>query len=182
MCIRDSTEELAQSLLASLSEGRSFEDLARENSVHSSATNGGDMGWIRRGEYLDDVEDVAFELPVGDVSGIVESQYGYHILLVEDRHEPKQLSFEEAQETARDEMVEAVSADVFAAWFEGARADAVVEAFEPVADAYLSWQNDLDRSLAVVETAIREGATADPYAPYFLGRLYEQKIAALTNS
>ena len=68
---------------------------------------------------------------------------------------------------------------MFAAWFEGARADAVVEAFEPVADAYLSWQNDLDRSLAVVETAIREGATADPYAPYFLGRLYEQKIAAL---
>ena len=173
------TEELAQSLLASLSEGRSFEDLARENSVHSSATNGGDMGWIRRGEYLDRIEDVAFDLPVGDVSDIVESQYGYHILLVEDRHEPKQLSFEEAQETARDEMVEAVSADVFAAWFESARADAAVEAFEPVVDAYLTWQADLDRSLAIVETAIREGSTADPYAPYFLGRLYEQKIASL---
>jgi len=173
------TEELAQSLLLSLSEGGSFEDLARENSVHSSATDGGDMGWIRRGEYLDSVEDVAFDLPVGEMSDIVESPYGYHILLVEDRHEPKQLSFEEARETSRDEMVEAVSADVFAAWFEDARADAVVEAFEPVVDAYLSWQNDLDRSLGVVETAIREGASADPYAPYFLGRLYEQKIAAL---
>lgn len=171
--------ELAQHLLAQLAEGASFADLAREYSIDGSASDGGRMGWISSGDYIDDVERAAFALDVGELSDIIESTHGYHILLVTDRREETMLSFEEAREVYGDEMIEGVGVDVFAAWYEAARAGADVEAFLPVADAYLSWQTDLDGSIARIEAAIRAGTTVDPYAAYFLGRLYEQRIASL---
>ena len=173
------SDDLARNLLVQLSEGASFAELASQYSADASAADGGDMGWIRAGDYVADVEEAAFDLPVGQLSDVVESTVGYHILLVRDRHEAEQLSFEDARTVFGDVMLEAMSADIFSAWYEEARAGASIVAFEPITDAYLSWQVDLDRSIAVITAAIGEGETVDPYAPYFLGRLYEQKIASL---
>jgi len=174
-----SSAELARSVLSQLSDGASFADLAALYSMHASTADGGEMGWIGAGDYIAGVEQAAFDLPIGQLSDVVESPVGFHILLVSERREARQLSFEEASEADSDALIEAVSVDVFSAWYEAVRARATVEAFDPIIDAYLSWQADLDHSISVIETALAEGTAVDPYAPYFLGRLYEQKIATL---
>jgi hypothetical protein len=79
------SEEKAKSLLAELDKGASFEELAKNYSKDSTAANGGDLGYFSRGKMVAEFEKAAFETPVGKVSGIVKTQYGFHILKVTDK-------------------------------------------------------------------------------------------------
>ena len=64
--------------------GEDFAALARTYSHDSrSAQNGGDLGWFRRGAMVDEFEDAAFSLDEGEMSDIVETDFGYHVILVE---------------------------------------------------------------------------------------------------
>jgi len=76
---------LAQDILAKLYEGEDFEELAAEHSIDGSAQSGGDLGYFKRGEMIPEFEEVAFTLETGELSGLVESQYGIHIIKVMDR-------------------------------------------------------------------------------------------------
>lgn len=74
----------ADSLLGLIRAGESFEELAREHSDDpGSAANGGDLDWFRRGTMVREFEDVAFNLTDGQVSDVVETEFGYHIIKVE---------------------------------------------------------------------------------------------------
>jgi len=68
-----------------LREGEDFADLAKENSDCPSSANGGDLGFFARGTMIREFEDVAFELKPGEISKIVETQFGYHIIKMEER-------------------------------------------------------------------------------------------------
>ncbi len=74
----------AQDVLAQVKEGKkSFEDLAKQYSEDTStAPSGGDLGLFGKGEMVQAFEDAAFALKAGEVSGIVTTQYGYHIIKV----------------------------------------------------------------------------------------------------
>lgn len=63
----------------------SFEELATQYSEDNSSVNGGDLGFFGRGEMVQPFEDAAFKLENGAVSDIVETQYGYHLIMVVDR-------------------------------------------------------------------------------------------------
>lgn len=72
------------SLRSAIIAGADFADLARRNSVdRSAATNGGLMGWIMAGRYPYTFEKAAYDTPVGGISEVVESPFGYHIVRVE---------------------------------------------------------------------------------------------------
>jgi len=74
----------------------SFADVARKNSQDpGSATNGGDLDFFRRGAMVKPFEDAAFAMKKGDISDVVESDFGYHIIRVTDIRTPKTQSFEE---------------------------------------------------------------------------------------
>jgi parvulin-like peptidyl-prolyl isomerase len=80
-------EEKAKEILAEVKDGKeTFEDLAKKYSEDSSAADGGDLGYFGRGEMADakEFEDAAFKLGPGEVSDLVQTRYGYHIIKVED--------------------------------------------------------------------------------------------------
>lgn len=80
------TKAKAEELLARLRAGGDFNALAREFSVDTSNKNqGGDLGWFGRGMMVKPFEDAAFALKPGELSGIVETQFGYHIIKLEER-------------------------------------------------------------------------------------------------
>jgi parvulin-like peptidyl-prolyl isomerase len=67
--------------------GENFGKLAREYSGdESSAARGGDLGWVRRGDQTETVDDYIWIAPLGEVSGVLVSPYGLHLLLVTERH------------------------------------------------------------------------------------------------
>src|SRR5262249_52701344 len=78
----------AEDLLSKVKAGADFADLAKKESDDKvSALQGGSLGWFQRGQMVPEFEQVAFSLPVGQVSGLVKTQFGYHIIKVEDRHD-----------------------------------------------------------------------------------------------
>lgn len=82
------TQELARSLMRRASEGEAFADLALEYSEdRGSGPEGGDLGWFGPGQMVPPFEKAAFAAEVGEIVGPVLSQFGYHIIQVEDREE-----------------------------------------------------------------------------------------------
>lgn len=79
-------EATAQEVLEKLRAGDDFAELAKEYSIDTGTKeNGGDLSWFGRGQMVQEFEDAAFSLPVGEYSEPVQSQFGYHIILVEER-------------------------------------------------------------------------------------------------
>jgi len=71
----------AQDVLDQLNKGKDFAELARQYSEDpGSAPNGGDLGFFGRGQMVPAFENAAFAMKPGEVSGIVESDFGYHII------------------------------------------------------------------------------------------------------
>ena len=80
----------ADSLLKELVSGGDFEKIARRESMDSaSAVQGGDLGWSRRGQMVPAFDEMMFYLPPGQVSPVVETQFGFHIIRV-DRVQPSE--------------------------------------------------------------------------------------------
>ena len=64
---------------------KDFQKLARKKSTCPSSQKGGDLGWFRKGRMVKAFEDAVWETPVATVSPPVKTQFGYHLILVEDR-------------------------------------------------------------------------------------------------
>jgi len=74
------SEQEAQALLDQLKKGGNFEELAKSKSVDSSAAKGGDLGWFGKGNMVPVFEKAAFALQEGQLSGVVKSDFGFHII------------------------------------------------------------------------------------------------------
>jgi peptidyl-prolyl cis-trans isomerase C len=88
----------AEDLLKQLKNGADFAELAKANSNCPSAPRGGDLGFFPRGETTPDFEKTAFEMEIGQISDIVETEYGYHIIKVTDHKDASTTSFEQAKD------------------------------------------------------------------------------------
>jgi peptidyl-prolyl cis-trans isomerase D len=93
---RDAARAKAQSLLAEVQKSPAqFAELARKNSQDTgSAAKGGDLDFFGRGAMVKPFEDAAFALKKGETSGLVETEFGFHIIRLTDIKQPEQKSFE----------------------------------------------------------------------------------------
>ena len=96
----------AEELLAQLQKSPDkFAELARKNSQDpGSAEKGGDLDFFARGAMVKPFEDTVYALKKGETSGVVETEFGYHIIRLTDIRTPKQKSFEEAREDLQVEV------------------------------------------------------------------------------
>ena len=105
----DASEELLQEkrqqlgkLLDQIKRGASFEELAIKHSEDGTATESGDLGWFKPGEMVPEFENAAFAMETGQVSEIVRSPFGLHLIKVEQRKKEITKSLDEV----RDEITE----------------------------------------------------------------------------
>ncbi|HEV2499967.1 MAG TPA: peptidylprolyl isomerase [Terriglobia bacterium] len=94
------TLQLAQKVLAQVKAGGNFADLAKKYSQDpGSAQNGGELGWIKRGQTVKAFEDAAFSMKPGEISNLVKTEYGYHIIKLEDKQTAHLQPFSEVKAT-----------------------------------------------------------------------------------
>ncbi len=82
----------------------SFEEAAKKYSSCPSKEQGGDLGEFGRGMMVPEFENAAFELEIGQISEPVKTQFGYHIILVESKNEPKEKEFDEVKDMIFNQM------------------------------------------------------------------------------
>jgi peptidyl-prolyl cis-trans isomerase C len=81
-----------------LDDGEAFDKMAREYSEGPSRDNGGDLGYFSRGQMVKPFEDAAFALEPGKVSGVVETPFGYHLIMVFDKKPGGMMAYADVKE------------------------------------------------------------------------------------
>lgn len=136
----------AEALLSALRNGEDFATVAQQHSEDTAtAAKGGDLDYFSRGHMVQPFEDAAFSLPVGQLSELVRSPFGWHILRVEDQREAKTTLLAEVTQEIGDKLREDKARDAAVAFV-----DDLLSALEakPQQFAELAQQHDL----AVVTT------------------------------
>jgi len=95
----------AEDLLKQIKAGADFAELAKANSACPSASRGGDLDYFRRGQMVEPFENAAFALKPGQVSDVVETRFGYHIIKVTDHKDPNTTALEQVKEDIKKVLV-----------------------------------------------------------------------------
>lgn len=108
-------EEILAILELITSGEKEFEAMAREHSVCGSAAKGGSLGTFGRGQMVKEFEEAAFNAEIGAVVGPVETQFGYHLIKVEDKTEPTIAGFEMVESQIRKNLLQKKQNEVYMA-------------------------------------------------------------------
>jgi peptidyl-prolyl cis-trans isomerase C len=100
------TEDEAKALIADIKKGGAFDKLAKEKSTDkASGAEGGDLGWFKKSDMVKEFADAAFALKKGELTDApVKTQFGYHVIKLEDRRQAPPPTFEELQDQIREEL------------------------------------------------------------------------------
>ncbi len=96
----------AQNLLEQIKGGADFAELAKTHSSCPSSAKGGDLGFFGRGDMVEPFEKAAFSLEPGQISDVVETKFGYHIIKLTDRKNAGITTFEQAKETIVNQLTQ----------------------------------------------------------------------------
>lgn len=95
---KDAARKHAESIAAKLANGGDFAALAgAESQDPGSKGKGGDLGWVKRGQMVKKFEDALFALKKGEVSEPIETQFGWHLIRLDDLHEARTKAFEDPE-------------------------------------------------------------------------------------
>ncbi len=109
-------EEQGEEILAQLQKGASFEEMARRFSLSPDGEDGGDLGFFPAGEMPPEFDQVVFSLPVGQLSELVRSDYGYHIFLVDEQLPAQNLSLQQATPEIRRRLRRLKEEEAYQSW------------------------------------------------------------------
>ena len=101
------SKEKCDAILAAIQSGEtSFEDAAKEKSTCPSGTKGGDLGEFGKGQMVKEFEDAAFTAEIGAIVGPVQTQFGYHLIKVEEKKDAAVADFEEVKNSIRNQLLQ----------------------------------------------------------------------------
>jgi len=106
----------AQDVYQRIKKGADFAEMAKEYSEDSSGQNGGDLGWFKPGELLDNLEKAAARLKVGEVSEPVRTKVGLHLIKVEAREGAAQQNLNELSDHIKEQLYNAALEERFQKW------------------------------------------------------------------
>jgi len=93
------SEDVAKDLLAKINAGDvSFEDAARDNSTCPSKENGGNLGEFTKGQMVPEFDEAVFKMNVGEITGPVKTQFGYHLIKLNSKNEAGAYPFDEIKD------------------------------------------------------------------------------------
>ena len=119
-----------------LKDGETFENMANKYSEDSSSnTNGGDIGYFSKGQLVAEFENVAFSLPVGQISDIVETPYGFHLIKVTDKKEQRVKTFDEVKDSIKQYLLNNLKSDKFNKFLLSLKDAAVIKYSKQIAEA-----------------------------------------------
>jgi len=96
------TQEDAQQIITDLADGADFAELAQERSTGPSGPNGGELGWFSAGMMVPEFEQAVFDLQAGEVSEPVETQFGWHVVLLNETREQAPPSLDDVRAELED--------------------------------------------------------------------------------
>ena len=121
------TAEEANVLKAQLDGGADFEELARSKSTDSTAIRGGDLGFFQKGQFVPEFEEAVFALQKGQVSGPVKTSFGYHIIRLNDRAEPRLRDLKSVKNLVKERLVNERRSKTFKEFVEKLQGNAKIE-------------------------------------------------------
>lgn len=113
------TEEKAKEVKQKLQDGEDFVELAKTYSTDTSNNQqGGELGYFSKGQMTPEFEEAAFSLKVGEISDPVKTEFGYHIIKVEDKKEAKEATYEESKDEVKNILLEEKLSTAFGTWIQ----------------------------------------------------------------
>lgn len=113
------TKEEADAIVKQLKEGTDFATLAKEKSSDTgSKDKGGELGFFKKGDMVTEFSDAAFALKVGETSGAVKTDYGYHVIKVTDRKEAHEYTLEEKKEEIKKTLISQKVSEMSSTWLQ----------------------------------------------------------------
>lgn len=123
----DKAKALAQELHDRLRQGGDFAAVAKQYSEGPHAAEGGEMGYLKKGDLLPEIEKIIFELKPGEISPVIETSLGYHIFKVEDRMERQGKTFSDVRREIEETLFREKVRDKIRVWVFNLKKNAYIE-------------------------------------------------------
>lgn len=112
------TKEEADDIHAQLMDGGDFEELAKEHSTdEGSGAQGGDLGLFGRGQMVAEFDEAVFSMEADEISEPVESEFGFHIIKVEEKVEAVEANLEDMEDDIKTTLFDQQISTAYATWF-----------------------------------------------------------------
>lgn len=122
------TEDEAKTVIKELGEGKDFAELAKAKSTDPNKSDGGDLGYFKKGMMVPEFEKAAFEMKKGDVSKTpIKTQFGFHVIKVEDKRNAPPPEFDQV----KDQVKQIVLRDKYMEVLKATKAAAKIEVDDP---------------------------------------------------
>jgi len=124
---KEEARQKIEDIRARVAGGNAFADEAAAHSMCPSGKEGGSLGWFGRGMMVPEFDKAVFSMKVGDVSDVVETQFGYHLICKTDEEHGSEATYEEARGKILELLRHSKRGEAVTAFVESLKADAKIE-------------------------------------------------------
>jgi parvulin-like peptidyl-prolyl isomerase len=120
-------KNLMENIRARINKGENFSSLASEFSEDNTRTSKGEMGVFKKGQLVEELENTAFSIPKGELSPVIRSRFGYHLLIVDDRTDQGIPEFEKVRDDLKETMIKNQEDQKLKDWITSLRSSASIQ-------------------------------------------------------